>query len=325
MTNILSQEEVDSLLGGIDEGKVPTDTDISTKDEKVEVYDFSMPAGPIHHRMPALGMINERFVNLLRTSLPIACRSVVDVTLTSTESVKFSEFCLSLPMPSSLNIFSMEPLRGFSMLVLEGSLVFSFVDGSFGGKGGSYVKLEGRGFTTIETKIVERIVKIILTDLQQAWSDIHEVKTAFIRSEMDPQFAAIATPEDIVIIFKFMVHLENGSGSITICVPYSSLEPIKKKLKYKFQGETIKADHAWKKYIEKKISDMVVELKCTMGKAKINGKELLQMKVDDVILMDQKVSEPITVEIGDIPKFKGHPGTFNNKKAVKISETLNKE
>lgn len=325
MTNILSQDEVDSLLSGIDEGKVTTDTDIPAKGESVEVYDFSMPAGPIHNRMPALGMINERFVNLLRTSLPIACRSVVDITLTSTESVKFSEYCLSVPMPSSLNIFSMEPLRGFALLVLEGSLVFSFVDSSFGGKGVSHVKLEGRGFTTIETKIVEKIVRAILSDLQQAWSDIHEVKTTFIRSEMDPQFAGIATPDDIVIIFKFMVHLENGSGSITICVPYPSLEPIKNKLKYKFQGETVKGDQRWKKYIEKKISDMVVELRCTMGKAKINGKELLQMKVDDVILMEQKVSDPITVEIEDIPKFKGYPGTFNNKKAVKISGMLNKE
>ena len=325
MTNILSQDEVDSLLSGIDEGKVPTDTDASTKSENVEVYDFGMPAGPIHNRMPALGMINERFVNLLRTSLPIVCRSVVDITQTSTESIKFSEFCLSVPMPSSLNIFSMEPLRGFSLLVLEGPLVFSFVDSSFGGKGGSHVKLEGRGFTTIETKIVERIVRVILTDLQQAWSDLHEVKTAFVKSEMDPQFAAIATPEDIVIIFKFMVHLENGSGSITICVPYPSLEPIKKKLKHKFQGEAIKADHAWKKYLEKKIGDMAVELRCTMGKANINGKELLQMKVDDVILMDQKVSDNITVEIEDIPKFKGYPGTFNNKKAVKINGRLDKE
>ena len=325
MTNILSQEEVDSLLDGISEGKIETETDTPEKDEDIKAYDFSVPAGPIHHRMPALGMINERFVNLLRASIPIACRSVVDVTLTSTESVKFNEFCLSIPMPSSLNIFSMEPLRGFSILVLEGPLVFSFVDSSFGGKGISHVKLEGRGFTTIESKIVERIVKIILADFQQAWSDVHKIKTTFVRSELDPQFAGIVTPEDVVIVFKFMVHLENGSGSITICIPYPSIEPIKEKLKYKFQAEKMEVDHAWRKYIEKKIGDMTVELRCTMGKAKINGKELLQMKVDDVILMDQKIGDPITVEIEDIPKFKGYPGTYNNKKAIKISGLLNKE
>jgi flagellar motor switch protein FliM len=142
---------------------------------------------------------------------------------------------------------------------------------------------------------------------------------------MDPQFAGIATPEDVVIIFKFMVHLENGSGSITLCIPYPSMEPIKKKLKYRFQGETTKVDHVWKKHIEKKIGDMAVDLRCTMGKANINGKELLQMKVDDVILMDQKINDPVIIEIENVPKFQGFPGTFNNKKAVKIHQLLDKE
>jgi len=247
---------------------------------------------------------------------------VVDVSLTSTESVKFNEFCLSLPVPSSLNIFSIEPLRGHSLVVLEGNLVFSFVDSLFGGKGVSHVKLEGRCFTAIETKIVEKIVKIILGDIQQSWSDVYDVNTVFSHSEMDPQFAGIVKPEDVVIVNKFEVELENVSGIITICIPYSSIEPIRDRLKTGFQDEVKEVDKEWRRYIEKKIMDMDMELSCTMGTANIKAEELLGLKVDDVIILDQNSGDNTIVKIEGIPKFKGSPGSCNNRKAVRISERI---
>lgn len=322
MANILSQDEVDSLLDGITEGKVETETDVSEENKLIEAYDFSMPAGPVHLRLPALGIINERLVGLLRTNLQVASRSVIDVNLISTESVKFSDFCLSLPMPSSLNIFSIEPLRGYSLVVLEGPLVFSFVDSLFGGRGVSHVKLEGRRFTTIETRIVEKVVKIILGDFQKAWSDVYEVNAVFVRSEMDPQFVGIGTPDDLVIVNKFEVQLENGNGFITICMPYSSIKPIKEKLKNKFRSEKMEEDKTWKKYIQQKLLETTVELSCTMGKATIKGAELLNLKVDDVILLDQKIGNIVTVNVENIPKYKGYPGACNKKKAVKIIERI---
>jgi flagellar motor switch protein FliM len=322
MGNVLSQDEVDSLLSGISQGTVETETDIPEKNEEIKTYDFSMPAGPLHLGMPALGIINERLVGFLKTSLPIVSRNVVDVSLTSTESVKFNEFCLSLPVPSSINIFSLEPLRGHSLVVLEGNLVFSFVDSLFGGKGVSHVKLEGRCFTAIETKIVERIVKIILGDIQQSWSDVYDVKTVYSHSEMDPQFAGIVKPEDVVIVNKFEVELENVSGIITICIPYSSIEPIRDRLKTGYHDEVKEVDKEWRRYIEKKIMDMDMELSCTMGMAKIKGEDLLGLKIDDVIILDQNPVDNTIVKIEGIPKFKGSPGSFNNRKAVRISERI---
>ena len=322
MGNILSQDEVDSLLDGITEGKVETETDVNEGSPLVEVYDFSMPAGPVHLRLPALGIINERLVGLLRTNLQVASRSVIDVNLSSTETVKFSDFYLSLPMPASLNIFSIEPLRGLSLIVLEGPLVFSFVDSIFGGKGVSHVKLEGRLFTKIETKIVEKIVKIILNDFQKAWSDAYEIKAAFIRSEMDPQFVNIGTPDDLAIVNKYEVQLENGNGLITICIPYSSIKPIKEKLKNKFRRQKTEVDQTWRRYIQAKIQETTVELSCTMGMAKINGADILSMKVDDVIMLDQKFGNSVIVNVENIPKFNGCPGACNKKKAVKIIDRL---
>ncbi len=325
MGNVLSQDEVDSLLGGIGEGKVETETDVPEESEEVKAYDFSMPAGPLHLRMPALGIINERLIGLLRKSLPIVSKNVVDVGLSSTESVKFSEFCLSLPVPTSLNIFSIEPLKGYSIVVLEGNLVFSFVDSLFGGSGVSHVKLEGRGFTAIEIKIIEKIVKIILGDIQQAWSDVYDVKTVFSHSEMDPQFVRIIQPKDMVIVNKFEVELENGSGIITTCTPFSCLEPVEDMLKSGFHDEVREVDKEWRRYIEKKIMDMTVELSCTMGMAKIKGQEILKMKIDDVILLDQNPGNFVIVNVEGIPKFKGSPGSCNNRKAVKISDIIKEE
>jgi flagellar motor switch protein FliM len=322
MGNILSQDEVDSLLDGITEGKVETETPISEESQSVEVYDFSKPAGPVHLRLPALGIINERLSGLLRTDLQSASRSVIDVNISSTETVKFSDFCLSLPMPSSLNIFGIKPLRGYSLIVLEGSLVFSFVDSLFGGKGISHVKLEGRRFTTIETRIVEKIVNIILGDFQKAWSDVYEVETVFVRSEMDPQFVGIGAPDDEVIVNKYEVQLENGNGVITICIPYSSIKPIAEKLKNKFRREKMEVDSTWKKYLEEKVLETTVEVSCTMGKATINGGELLNLKIDDVILLDPKTGNTVTVNVEHLPKFRGFPGACNKKKAVKIIERI---
>jgi flagellar motor switch protein FliM len=192
----------------------------------------------------------------------------------------------------------------------------------FGGTGVSHVKLEGRLFTKIETKIVEKIVKIILNDFQKAWADVYEINTAFIRSEMDPQFVGIGTPDDLVIVNKYEVQLENGNGFITICIPYSSIKPIKEKLKNKFRREKMAVDQSWRKYIQERIQETMVELSCTMGMAKINGSELLGLKVDDVIMLEQKSGNSVIVNVENIPKFKGYPGAFNKRKAVKIIDRL---
>ncbi len=323
MANVLSQDEVDSLLGGIGSGSIETETDVPEKDEGIEVYSFGTQAGPIN--MPALKIINERFVGFLRNSLSSATGTDVDVKLSTTESVSFNDFCRSLPLPASLNIFKVEPLRGSAILFLEGSLVFSFVETFFGGKGLGHVKLEGRAFTVIESKIIEKISKIILADLQQAWSDVHKVKMVYSHSEIDPQFASIVQPADMVIAIKFTITLLNESGSITFCIPYSTIEPIRNKLKTNFRGERVEIDNAWRTYIGNKIGETTVNLNCILGTSKITARELLEMKVNDVILLDHKIGDSMFVEIEGIMKFKGYPGSYSNNKAIRITDKINKE
>ena len=322
MANVLSQDEVDSLLDGISDGAVQTESDTSDSGEEIEKYDFSRQAGPLQSRMPGLTIINERLTGFLRTSLSNITRSVVDVNLISNESVKFGEFCNSLPLPASLNIFKMEPLKGYSILVIEGPLVFSFVDTFFGGMGSSHVKLEGRGFTTIETKIIEKVVKITLEDIQKAWADIYKIKTVYIRSEMEPKFASIVAPEDVVMAMRFMLDLGNTSGSITICIPYFNIEPAKKILREKFQGEKVEVDQTWRRFLGKKIKETTVNLGCILGMTKISGRDLMELKNNDVIPLDQKIGDPIILNVEGIPKFEGLPGSYKNYKAMRITKKI---
>lgn len=325
MEKVLSQNEIDSLLNGIGEGKVETETDAPENDDALQVYDFKGKAGPYHHRMPALGVINERFISFVNTAFSNAAGVHIDVSVDEIDSVKYGEFCRSLPLPASLNIFKMEPLRGFCLLVLEGPLVFSFVDTFFGGKCSTHVKMEGRSFTAIETKIIERIVKLSLEDLQKAWADVFDVTVKYSRTEVDPQFAGIARPDEMIITTRFNIDIGNFSGAMTICIPYDSLEPIKEKLSASYKSEKVEVDSIWRKAIEERMREVYVDITCTLGSVTVTGKELLSMKKDDVIVLDRKVNEPVSIHIGDNRKMTGYPGSFNNIKAVQIEKWINAE
>jgi flagellar motor switch protein FliM len=325
MDKVLSQDEVDSLLQGITGGKVETETAIPEGDEGIKVYDFREQTGPSTLKLPALGPINERFVGSLKKSLSAVAGWAVNVNLTSTEPVKFNDFCLSLPLPTSLNIFRLEPLRGLALLVLEASLVFSFVESFLGGRGAGRTKVEGRDFTKIELLIIEKLVKLMLNDLQQAWSEVHEVEMLFVRTEMDPQFAEIVAPSDMAISMKFAIDLENASGFMTLCMPFSTIESIRDKLTFRHHSTGLEVDQRWRKHIEEKIRQLKINMNCTLGMTRIRGRDLLEMKVNDVIQLDQRTNDPIIVSVEGIPKFMGYPGTYNKRRAVRIEERVRRE
>ena len=325
MGNVLSQDEVDSLLGGITDGKVETEAETPVEEGAFEPYDFTAQAGPVRKKMPAIAVINDRFASFFKTSLLSITGNGVDVDPVGIESLKFGEFCRALPLPASLNIFRIEPLRGFGMLVIEGPLVFSFIDTLFGGKGVSHVKVEGRGFTSIELKIIEKITRITLDNMEQAWEDVHKVKMVMTRSEMDPQFAAIVPPDEMVISSRFTLDIANASGSIYFCIPFSTIEPIKKKLVFSFNSGSQEVDEAWRTHIERELKKMQFELKCTFGTTRISGEKFLGLKMNDVLRLEQPVGSPVQVSIEGIPKFSAHLGVLNENRAVKIVHRVDKE
>jgi flagellar motor switch protein FliM len=325
MGNVLSQDEVDSLLGGINDGKVKTETNTPETGKGLEIYDFTSKARPSQDSMSFLGVINERFVDFLRASLTAATGSIVEATTSSAEPVEFDEFCHSIKPSASMNVFKMGPLKGSALLVLEGSLVFAFVDTFFGGEGASQAELEEREFTAIEGRIIQKVVTIILRDLEQAWAGVQKLKMSLTSSEIDSQVTTVAKPNDLVLVNRFIIELGNTSGSMTLCVPYGTIEPISSKLRRGLGNEEVEIDQTWRKHFAEKIRELTVGLRCTLGTAKITGRELLGLKVDDVIALDKGVGDVITVSVEDVPKFKGFPGVFNNKQAIRISGRLSKE
>jgi flagellar motor switch protein FliM len=325
MGNVLSQDEVDSLLGGVSNGNVKTETDTPETGKELEMYDFTSRARPSQDSMAVLRVINERFIDLLKASLTAATGSVVEATNSSVEAVEFDEFCRSIKPSASQNVFKMDPLKGSALLVLEGPLVFAFVDKFFGGEGLSQAELEDREFTAIEARLIKRVVMIILSDLEQAWAGVHKLKMSLTSSEIDPQISMVARPRDLVLVNRLTLGLKNTSGGMMFCVPYATIAPISSKFGHGLQNEEVEIDQTWRQHFAEKIRELNMNLRCILGTARITGRELLGLKVDDVIPLDKGVGDVITVSVEGIPKFKGFPGVCNNKKAIRISGRLSKE
>jgi len=322
MSQILSQEEVDALLRGVTDGEIETEMEYVPDESGIVPYDLTSQERIIRGRMPTLDIINQRFSRLFRNSLSSAIRKILDISAVSTDTVKFGEFVKSLPVPASLHIFKIEPLRGFALLVAESKLVFALVDTFFGGTGEAKMKIEGRDFTTIEQRMIKKVVLMVLEDLEAAWKPVHSVNMSFVRSEVNPQFAAIVPPTDVVVVIMFEVELDQVNGTLTICLPYSTIEPIIAKLRAGFQSDQLEVDQAWINRLRDRLSEASVEVVAELGTTTMSGKEFLDMRVGDVFSLDQDADDEMLIRVEGIPKFKGMPGVIKGNKAVRLTKLI---
>ncbi|MBI3600579.1 MAG: flagellar motor switch protein FliM [Nitrospinae bacterium] len=322
MAQILSQEEVDALLRGVSDGEIETETEEVVDESGVVTYDLTSQERIIRGRMPTLDIINQRFSRLFRNSLSAALRKVLDVSAVSTDTVKFGEFIKSLPVPASLHIFKMEPLRGFALLIAESKLVFALVDTFFGGTGSSAMKIEGRDFTTIEQRMIKKVVLMALEELEKAWKPVHNVNISFVRSEVNPQFAAIVPPTDVVVVIIFEIEMDQVSGTITVCLPYSTIEPIIGKLRAGFQSDQLEVDQMWIRRLRERMVEAQVDVMVELGRTKITSRDLMNFKAGDIIQLDNDVSDELIIKVEGVTKFKGYPGTTKGSKAVQVSSII---
>ena len=317
MSKILSQDEVDTLLRGLTGGEVESDSEILEDDSGIVAFDLSNQDRIIRGRMPVLEIINDRFSRLATNAMANAMRKRVDVNPISIDMSKFGDFMRSLPVPTSINIFKLEPLRGNAILVVDSRLVFALVENFFGGAG-SQPKVEGRDFTPIEQAIISKVVKLALSNLEDAWRPVHEVHVELIRSEINPQFAAIVPPSDVVVVVTFEVELENAIGSMIACLPYATIEPIRSKLYASFQSERLEVDHAWISRFKERLLETPVELMVRLGNTQLTGRQLLSLKEGDILLLDTDVEDLLLGEVQGVKKFWGVPGTVKSNKAFQV-------
>ncbi|MDY0361799.1 MAG: flagellar motor switch protein FliM [Desulforegulaceae bacterium] len=319
MSEVLTQEEVDSLLDGLSAGKVEAESSAPQEVDGVVKYDFARQEKVIRGRLPTFEVINERFAREVRSTLSVLLQTNIDISSESLDTLKFSEFVRSLPVPTSLHVYRMDPLRGHALLVMDTELVFNLIDTFFGGKGTGKAKVEGREFTSIEDKMIKKVVSSCLRDLETAWQPVEPLSTSLQRSEVNPQFAAIVPPTDLVIVARFEVELEQAAGKLTICLPYAMIEPLRGKLSSGFQAETEEVDSTWQRRLTEIIRESSVNFKVVLGKTTIKGERLITMRRGDVIPLDQDASEPLKGFIEGVPKFKGFAGVKKGFQAFRIS------
>jgi len=316
--NFLSQEEVDALLKGVN-----GDQDDAVAPEEVagvRTYNLATQERIVRGRMPTLEIINERFARLLRVGLFNFLRRSAEVSVGSVRVSKYSEFIRNLVVPTNLNLIHMKPLRGTALMVFDPGLVFLLVDNLFGGDGRFHTRVEGRDFTQTEQRIILRILDIVFEAYTKSWEPVFPVEFEYIRSEMNTQFANIATPNEVVVASTFTVELGSVSGQIHFCMPYSMIEPIRDALTSSLQGEALEVDKRWIRLMTQQIQIAEVELVACLGTAKTSFDEILNMRVGDIIPLN--IPESIEATVDGVPVLDCTYGVLNGQYALKVEKLL---
>ena len=337
MNQVLSQSEVDALLAAVSEGEVGGEAGANagaatgksgaagTTDKVVVTYDLTSQDRIIRGRLPQLEVIYEKFMRSFRVSLSSALRKIASLTLASTDFLKFGEFVNTLPMPTCMSVLRFNNLRGSALLVIESKLAYALVDSFFGGADRPYTKIEGKDFTQIELSIVRKVVDLAIEDMEAAWESVEKIGASFVRTEVNPQFVGIVPPTDVVIASTFDVELENANGTITIVIPYSTIEPIKQKLSSGFQIESDQTDKKlWTTIIKEQLIDTDMNMQVNLGETAIELNDLMKLKVGDVIPLDQDSTGELDILVEGVKKFKCFSGVHHGSVAVQVTKVIEK-
>jgi flagellar motor switch protein FliM len=324
MDKILSQDEIDALLKGVVSGEVNT----TPKEEPasstgVKPYDLLNQERIIRGRMPTLEMINDRFIRRQSVAWTTLLREAIDFAVVGTQVIKFGEFLKKVPMPSSLNVFHMLPLRGNALFVMDAFLVYLIVDYFFGGKGQTHVKPEGRDFTTVQLRIIKKLLLNALSDLEKSWQAVMPVKVEYVRSESNPQFAMIVTASEIVVVVTLQVIIGETSRDLFIVYPYSMLEPIKEKLYSGLVSDQVEQDGSWSSKFRERLQECPLPITVRLGTTTVTVQDVLNFTPGDVVLLDQRPGDPLDCFIEGFLKFQGSPGVYKGNHACRITKILN--
>jgi flagellar motor switch protein FliM len=314
---ILDQAEIDALIHGVDSGAVNTSPPPGPGE--VRAYDFNHQMRIVRGRMPTLEIINERFARMFRVSLYNLLRRTAEIAVQPIQIKKFSEYVHTLHVPTNLNLVKMNPLRGTALVVLEPKLVFATVDNFFGGNG-RHAKIEGREFTATEQRIIHMILRNVFSDLQEAWSHIAPIELEFVQSEINPHFANIVSPSEIVVVTSFHIEVDGGGGNLHVTMPYSMIEPLREILDAGVASDRVEKDERWMITLREEIEDAEVQLTTRLGRCDITLATLLNLKAGDIVPCDFLGKATVLAE--DVPLFRGSFGLSRGQQAVKVEERV---
>ncbi|MFA0522344.1 flagellar motor switch protein FliM [Vibrio sp. 10N.222.52.C3] len=319
MTDLLSQDEIDALLHGVDDVEEVEDV-LETENDNAVNFDFSSQDRIVRGRMPTLELINERFARHMRISLFNMLRKTAEVSINGVQMMKFGEYQNTLYVPTSLNMVRFRPLKGTALITMEARLVFILVENFFGGDGRFHAKIEGREFTPTERRIIQLLLKIVFEDYKEAWSPVMGVEFEYLDSEVNPSMANIVSPTEVIVVSSFHIEVDGGGGDFHVVMPYSMVEPIRELLDAGVQSDKMETDVRWSTALRDEIMDVPVNFRVNLLEQDISLRDLMELRPGDVIPMN--MPEHATMFVEELPTYRVKMGRSGEKLAVQISEKI---
>ncbi|ELA9388019.1 flagellar motor switch protein FliM [Vibrio parahaemolyticus] len=319
MTDLLSQDEIDALLHGVDDVD-DIDEPLDNDTEGAVSFDFSSQDRIVRGRMPTLELINERFARHMRISLFNMLRKTAEVSINGVQMMKFGEYQNTLYVPTSLNMVRFRPLKGTALITMEARLVFILVENFFGGDGRFHAKIEGREFTPTERRIIQLLLKIVFEDYKEAWSPVMGVEFEYLDSEVNPSMANIVSPTEVIVVSSFHIEVDGGGGDFHVVMPYSMVEPIRELLDAGVQSDKMETDVRWSSALREEIMDCPVNFRVNLLEKDISLRDLMELQPGDIIPIE--MPEHATMFIEDLPTYRVKMGRSEDKLAVQISQEI---
>ncbi len=315
----LSQDEVDALLHGVS-GEAEAAPPPTPPAQGPVSYKLGTDERIVRGRMQAIEVINERFSRNLRSSLLIFMRRNADISVGTVKIQKYGEFSRNLPVPSNINLLQMKPLRGTALFVFDPKLVFLVVDNLFGSDGRYHVRVEGRDFTQTEQRIIKRLLDVTLESYGKAWQPIYPVEFEYVRSEMHARLANIVAPNEMVIVSTFQIEFGPVGGALTVCFPYSMIEPIRDLMSNPLQDE-VAVDKHWIKHLTHQVQAADVELRAPFLSFESSVGQLMKLKVGDVLPV--VIPKTVVAKVNGVPVMECAYGMSNNHYALRVQKMIN--
>lgn len=325
MGEVLSQNEIDSLLQALSSGELDADQISSTDERTAKNYDFRRPAKFSKEHLRTLEIIFEHYGRLLSTNLPVYLRKNIQVSVVNSEACTFSEFSTALANPVLLAIVNFEPLGGNIMLEIAANLGFAIIDRMLGGQGNPLEK--NRDFSEIERSIIDRIIAVCVQLLREPWKNVTDITPYLERVETNPQFAQIIAPSEMIAIVTINLKIGDVEGLMNVCLPYFTLESVMDKLntKYWFSNMKDNSDEMFEEHIETIIKKVSMPIKAVLGRSTITVSDFVNLQRGDIIKLNTRVDNELDLYVGNLLKFKGVPGSSRDDYAVRVTTVLREE
>ena len=320
MSDFLSQDEVDSLLRGVTGEEKAAEDDTPENKTQARPYNVASNERIVRGRMPTMEVINERFARLLRVSMFNLVRRTAEISVGQVRVVKFVDFIRNLVLPTNMNLVQAKPLRGNALIIFDPNLVFLIVDTMFGGDGRFHSRVEGREFTQTEHRIIQNMLSAVFEAYTKAWEPVFKLEFEFVRSELNPQFANIATPNELVVVSTFEIGFNEVGGAINICLPYSMIQPIRELLFSAMQGDHLSEDKNWNHLLASQIKSAEIELIAVLGDVKLTVEDLMKVRVGDIIPLH--VGENVLATVNNVPVMECKYGIFNDQYSLKVDKMI---